>query len=48
MLTPFGRLVVTMSLVAALLATLVYFFIITRHGQHFLCQRGQICINVTR
>ena len=48
MLTPLGRLVVTMSLVLVLLATLLYFFVITRHGQNLLCQRGQICIALTR
>ena len=48
MLTPLGRLMVTMSLVLALLATLVYFFVITRHGQNLLCQRGQICIAISR
>ena len=48
MLTPLGRLVVTMSLILALLATLLYFFVITRHGQNILCQRGQICIAVSR
>lgn len=48
MLTPFGRLVVMMSLVLALLATLLYCFVITRHGQDLLCQRGQICIAISR
>lgn len=48
MLTPFGRLLVTVSLVVVLLATLVYFFVVTRHGQNFLCQRGQLCVNVSR
>lgn len=48
MLTPFGRLLVTVSLVVVLLATLVYFFVVTRHGQNFLCQRGQLCLNVSR
>lgn len=48
MLTAFGRLVVSVSLVMLLLACLVYFFIVTHRGQELFCQRGQVCIVVTR
>lgn len=48
MLTAFGRLVVSVSVVVLLLACLVYFFIVTDRGQKLLCQRGQVCVVVTR
>ena len=47
MLTAFGRLVVSVSLVVLLLACLVYFFIVTHRGQELLCRRGQVCVVVT-
>ena len=48
MLTAFGRLVVSVSLVVLLLACLVYLFIVTHRGQDLLCRRGQVCVVVTR
>ena len=48
MLTAFGRLVVSVSLVVLLLACLIYFFIVTHRGQDLLCRRGQVCVVVTR
>ncbi len=48
MLTPFGRLVVSVSVVLLLLSCLVYFFIVTHHGQDLLCRRSQVCFVVTR
>lgn len=48
MLTSFGRLIVTLSLVLVLSSILLYLFVITRHGQNFLCQRGQVCFVVDR
>ncbi len=48
MLTAFGRLVVSVSVVLLLLSCLIYFFIVTHRGQDLLCQRGQVCFAVTR
>jgi hypothetical protein len=48
MLTAFGRLVVSASLVVLILACLIYFFIVTHRGQDLLCRRGQVCVVVTR
>jgi hypothetical protein len=48
MLTAFGRLVVSVSLVLLVLACLVYFFIVTHRGQDLICRRGQVCIVVSR